>query len=281
MNPVYVEGIGLCGPGLDGWAASLPVLIGMKDYVPAPTHVQPASLLPPNERRRAIQTVKLALAVGAEALAAARLDLTESATVFASSGGDGETIHQIMSVLASSDRELSPTRFHNSVHNTPAGYWGIATAARTPSTSLGCYDGSFAAGLIEAAVQATVEVRPVMLIAYDVPYPAPLGDLRPISAAFAVALVLSPKPTAATLACLKPCLHSATDVVSRVVPSSLEALRCGTPAARSLPLLAALACEGDSFVVIDYLDNMTLALGVTPRLRALPPNGGRQERSSA
>ena len=202
MNPVYVEGVGLCGPGLDGWAASLPVLIGKKYYVPAPTHVQPASLLPPNERRRAIQTVKLALAVGAEALTAARLDWAESATVFASSGGDGETIHQIMSVLASSDRELSPTRFHNSVHNTPSGYWGIATAARTPSTSLGCHDGSFAAGLIEAAVQATAEVRPVTLIAYDVPYPAPLGDFRPISAAFAVALVLSPKPTTATLACL-------------------------------------------------------------------------------
>ena len=92
---------------------------------------------------------------------------------------------------------------------------------------------------------------------------------------------MSPKPTTATLACLKPCLNSGTDVVSRVVPSSLEALRCGTPAARSLPLLAALACDGNSFVVIDYLDNMMLALGVTPRLGALPPNGGRQERSSA
>ncbi len=281
MKPVYVEGVGLSGPGLDGWAASLPVLTSKKPYVPAPIRVQPPSLLPPNERRRAIQTVKLALAVGAEALTAAQVELTESATVFASSGGDGETIHEIMNVLASSHRELSPTRFHNSVHNTPAGYWGIATEARTPSTSLCCHDGSFAAGLIEAAVQASAELRPVTLIAYDVQYPAPLGNHRPITAAFAVALVLSPKPTTATLACLKLGLHSGTTIVSRANPASLEALRCGTPAARSLPLLAALACESDSHIIIDYLDNMTLALGVTPRFRALPSDGGRHEPASA
>ena len=121
MMRLYVEGVGLCGPGLDGWAASLPILGGLQDYVPAPAMVPPSALLPANERRRAAQIVKIALAVGAEAFAAAGRDPADTATIFASSGGDGETIHEILSVLASPHRELSPTRFHNSVHNVAGG----------------------------------------------------------------------------------------------------------------------------------------------------------------
>ena len=91
------------------------------------------------------------------------------AMVFAASGGDGETVHEILSVLATAQREVSPTRFHNSVHNAPSGYWAVATGSRAPSTSLCAFDDSFAAGMLEAAVQATVQDCPITLIAYDVP----------------------------------------------------------------------------------------------------------------
>ena len=185
---VYVEGIGLCGPGLSGWTASRPVLEGAASYVPAPTVVPPSPLLPPNERRRTVETVRLALAVGQEAFAMAGRDAADTATVFASSGGDGATIHEILEVLAAPDVEMSPTRFHNSVHNAPAGYWTIAARSRAPSSSLCCHDWSFGAGLLEAAAQATVDGRAVALIAYDVRYPEPLNRVRPIGAVFAMAL---------------------------------------------------------------------------------------------
>ena len=83
-------------------------------------------------------------------------------------------------MLATDGREVSPTRFHNSVHNAPSGYWAVATGSREPSTSLCAYDASFAAGLLEAAAQATVDDRPVTLVAYDLPYPEPLQRARPI-----------------------------------------------------------------------------------------------------
>jgi len=269
MMRVYAEGVGLSGPGLDGWRAALPVLRNLQNHVWASTPVPPSELLPANERRRAVQTVRLALAAGAEAFAAAGRDPAETATVFASSGGDGETIHEILSVLASPHRELSPTRFHNSVHNTPAGYWGIATGSRAPASSLCCHDDSFAAGLLEAVVQAIVGRCVVALIAYDVQYPPPLRDARPVGAAFAVALVLAPMPTKAALGSinlrLQPGSRMARSRTASTMPSAgLERLRQTTPAARSLPLLAALACGAEAAVTIDYLADMALVLEVAP-----------------
>lgn len=259
----YIESVGLCGPGLDGWPASLAVLAGVQAYEPAPPRVPHASLLPANERRRAVETVRLALAVGSEAFTASGRDPAATPTVFASSGGDGETINQILEVLASSDRALSPTRFHNSVHNTPAGYWSIGTASRAPSSSLCCYDDSFAAGLIEAVAQASSERRPVALIAYDVQYPYPLSEVRPIGAAFAVALVLSPVPTISALASIRLKLDAGS-AAPVIASPDLEALRRSTPAARSLPLLMALASKAETDIVLNYLDDMTLTLEIRP-----------------
>jgi hypothetical protein len=260
---VYVEGIGLCGPGLDGWAASLPVLSGATPYQPTPVRVPACELLPANERRRAVQTVKIALSVGAEAFAASGCDPAETATVFASSGGDGDTIDAILNVLASPDRDISPTRFHNSVHNAPAGYWSIATGSQAPSSSLCCHDGSFAAGLLEAAAQVVTEGRAVALIAYDICYPAPLSLARPIGSAFGVALVLVPAVTETVIASLDILLRPAGQASLMELPA-LEDLRRNTPAARSLPLLGALARREAAHMSLDYLDDTALDLKVLP-----------------
>lgn len=264
---VFVEAVGLRGPGLSGWAESRAVLAGSAPYRPAPTELPPSPLLPPNERRRTVQTVKLALALGAEAFAAAGRDPAKTATVFTSSGGDGATIHEILETLASDDRALSPTRFHNSVHNTPAGYWSIATRSHAPSTSLCCHDASFAAGLLEAAVQTTVEERAVALVAYDLRYPEPLHSVRPIGALFGTALLLTPAPTPAALARLDIELVSSCGASAMADPA-LEALRRGTPAARALPLLAALARGAAARLAIDYVPGLALAVSVEPAAAA-------------
>ncbi|MGO8914985.1 MAG: beta-ketoacyl synthase chain length factor [Stellaceae bacterium] len=269
---VYVEGVGLCGPGLSGWAASRSVLTGAAAYVPAPSVVPPTTLLPSNERRRAVETVRLALAVGQEAFDMAGRDAADTATVFTSSGGDGATIHQILEVLATPESEVSPTRFHNSVHNAPAGYWSIATRSRAPSTSLCCHDASFAAGLVEAAVQATVDDRAVALVAYDVRYPEPLNRVRPIGAVFGMALVLTPGPTRASLARLEVELRRNAAGASVMAAAALEVLRRGTPAARGLPLLAGLARGGPQSVILDYLPS--LEIGLSLEAVALAPVAG-------
>ena len=171
-------------------------------------------------------------------------------------------MHPICQVLAGSERALSPTRFHNSVHNAASGYWGIATGATPASTALCAYDGSFGAGLIEALLLVQLERTAVLLVAYDASYPEPIFTHRPIPDAFGVALVLSAAAGPATLARLSVAISCAPG--ERMELPALEALRSAIPAARSLPLLARLARGTTAGVVIDYLEPTNLALSIEP-----------------
>jgi len=261
---VFVEGVGLLGPGLNGWQASSPLLAGSAAYVAAPTVLTASDLLPPAERRRTGTPVKIALAVGREAFAHAGRDAALTATVFTSSGGDGDNVHQICETLAVAELEVSPTRFHNSVHNAAAGYWGIASRSQEPSTSLCCYDASFAAGLLEAAVQAAVDGIPVALIAYDHPYPEPLHTVRHLGPAFGVALVITPQATGASFAALEVSLVAGAQNPTAMTDAALDALRASVPAARSLPLLSALARGAAQVVMLEYVAGNHLRVAVEP-----------------
>jgi hypothetical protein len=264
---VYIEGIGLWAPGLEGWQASRDILCGRQAYQPRPANLPPTQLLPPNERRRTVTTVKLALVAGAEAFDNAKRKPGATATVFTSSGGDGDTIHGILDGLVSGVIDVSPTRFHNSVHNAPSGYWNIATKTQEPATSLCAHDASFAVGLLEAAVQATVDDCDVTLVAYDLPYPEPLNAHRPITSMFGAAFVLAPRPSNVSLARLEVICNRDAPSPSPMADAGLETLRAGNPAARSLPLLAVLAQGVTAQVTLDHTLGNRLAVAVTPTSR--------------
>jgi hypothetical protein len=239
-----VRGVGLVGPGLPSWREAAAVLRGQAVWCEAPPVLAPPLRLPPAERRRAGPSIRLAMAAADEAVAASALDASTLATVFAASGGEGSNCHALCESLATPERLVSPTRFTNSVHNAPAGYWHIAVASRAPSTSLSAYDDSFAAGLLEAAVQVASIARPVLLVAADVPYPEPLHRLRPLPHPFGVALVLAPAQASAhaRLAGLAITLRTGDGLAaSRCMDPGLDALRRTVPAARALPLLEAIA----------------------------------------
>jgi len=258
----FVEGIGLLGPGLPNWNAGAPMLAGDQAYVEQPAALPAADALPPAERRRVGRAVRLALAIASEAVAAAGRSPVDLATVFTASAADGDICHAICQMLASSDRQISPTRFHNSVHNAPAGYWGIAAAAVAPSTSLCAFDGSFAAGLLEAMAQVHTTRAPVLLVAYDTGYPEPLHRVRPIGDAFGIALLLSPQRTVSASGRIDAELT--VDGPDRLADPAFESLRTGYPAARGLPLLVALARRQTGRQVLDYLDHARLAVRVAP-----------------
>jgi len=257
-----IEGVALLGPGLPGWAAARAVLTGAQPYAHAPTVVPVATLLPPNERRRAGLAVKIALAVGWGALTESARDASALETVFTSSSADGDTCHAICEQLAGSERLISPTRFHNSVHNAPSGYWSIATRCMAPSTSVCGYDASFGAGLLEACTLVHARGAPVLLIAYDAPYPEPLLSKRPVPDAFGVALLLSPQAGAGVLARLELTLIG--DSPEPLADGDLESLRRSVPTARSLPLLSLLARGARGTAAIEYLDGLHIAATVAP-----------------
>ncbi|MDE2089393.1 MAG: beta-ketoacyl synthase chain length factor [Gammaproteobacteria bacterium] len=262
---VYAAAAGLAAPGLDGWNASREVLAGRAPYRERPARRPVPALLPAAERRRSTATVHLALQVAHEALENAGLEERGVATVFASSGGDYDTIHQLCQALAAPPRAVSPTRFHNSVHNAGAGYWGIAAGMHAPSTALAGYDGTFAAAMLEAAAQVVVEGDPVLLVVYEQVPPEPLRAHRPLRGEFGAALLLTRERGQGSLAALDVAIEPEPDTASsRMDDPGLEALRGGNPAARALPLLAALARETPATVALDYIDARLLRVRCTP-----------------
>jgi hypothetical protein len=258
----FVQGIGVLGPGLSNWPETAAVLAGRGEYAAEPTVLPVPSLLPPTERRRTGRVVRLALAIASEAVAQAGTASEHLRSVFSSSGGDGHNCHEICQALASEPREISPTRFSNSVHNASAGYWSIATGATLASTVLCAFDGSFCAGLLEALTQVSVDREPVLLVAYDTEYPEPLHAKRPVPDAFGVAMVLTPGRDERSAARVQLTLESGR--ADTLADSRLEAIRRLIPAARALPLLRQLALGEPGRVVLDYLDVWNLAVEVAP-----------------
>ena len=263
----WVDGIGLLAPGIGDWATGRALLRGDAPYTPAPTALPAPEVLPAAERRRASRIVKAALAVGLEACRAAGADPATLANVFASSGGDGHNGHELCELLAGDDRQISPTRFHNSVHNAASGYWSIATGATPAAQVLGAYDASVAAGLLEAITQVHASGAPVLLVAADSEYPEPLHAKRPIQDTSAFALLLAPAQGPRSLGRLLLARQGALrDTAGDLtdLPSALAALVDAMPPMRGLPLLAALAGGAARHVALPYWPPQWLWLDVAP-----------------
>lgn len=258
----YVNGIGVLGPGLADWCEAAAVLSGEAVYSPARTALPVPALLPPAERRRTGRVVKLALAVALEASSRANVNPAHLASVFSSSGGDGDNCHELCRALALDTREISPTRFSNSVHNAAAGYWSIATGSKLESNVLCAFDASYCAGLLEAMTQVAVDEASMLLVAYDTEYPEPIHSKRPIPDAFGAALVLTPERNPHSLARIEVTLDD--DPADTMSDPVLESLRLSIPAARCLPLLRQLARRDAGRAVLDYLDVSRIAVKVEP-----------------
>ena len=258
MSVVHVDSVGVTGPGLASWPEALQVLCGVHPYEASEvTRANPA-LLPANERRRVSATVKLALKVAEEAMRHASVSMDRACSVFATRDGDTEIIDKICAALLLPERPVSPTQFHNSVHNAAAGYWAIAAHSPMPSTTISAYHASFAAGLMEAVAQLAVESRPVLLVAYDYPAPVPLAGPVGVYPPFAVAMLLSPQATPQST-------RLRIETVSRepIRPmdcAALETLRLGNPAAGALPILHALARGGSTRVVLPHVNGLQVAV---------------------
>lgn len=263
---IFVDGIGVLGPGLNGWAATRELLRAPEQWQAAATQLPAPERLPPAERRRASRIIRATLGVGEEAARMAGQDVALLPSIFASSSGDGQSCHDICVALASPKRLISPTGFHNSVHNVAAGYWSIATGAMAPAAVLCAYDASFAAGLLEALTQVAASRSPVILFAYDTHYPEPLHATRPVPDTFAVALVLSVKRSDRTQAAIRLSTDRAFTPAPATAMSAapLEALRQAIPAARCLPLLQAMAEGRSATLAIEYLAPSALQVEVTP-----------------
>ncbi len=258
---IYVEGIAVLGPSMPDWESARALLReNAAAFVPQPIKLPAPEMLPASERRRAGDAIKLSMAVGLAAIRDADIDGTQLANVFSSTGGDCENCHAILETLASNDRQISPTRFHNSVHNAPAGYWSIATRCTAASTSICAYDATFSAGLLEVSAQSLDSGERCLLVSFDTAYPEPLYSQRPIPYPFALALVINAVKTEKTKAGLT--ISLSREAVDAMADAQLDIVRQSVPSARALPLLQLLAKRNAGRVVVEYLEPLAMAIEV-------------------
>lgn len=263
MISAYLQSVGIVAPGLADWPACRDILTGRQDYQPAPIPRFNPETLPANERRRITPTIRIAMQAATEAMRGSALAAESVATVFATSNGDLDISDRICNALTLPERPVSPTDFHNSVHNAPAGYWSIGSHCRQPSTSLSAGDASFAAGLLESITQVLSDRHPVMLVSYDQPPPQALANTKTAAIPFAAALLISQQQDENSFA--KLMITPVEQAASRCMrAAALEEIRLGSPAARALLLLELLAEEATSHCVLPYLDARGLRVNYAP-----------------
>lgn len=244
MSPLQVRiaGIGAWAPGFAHWPALAAGLRGEGSADAAVVRPSP-DLLAAAERRRAPMPVLLACEIAAQACAAAGQAPAELPSVFVSTHGDLGITDHLCETLARAPREVSPIRFHNSVHNAPAGYWTIAAGCHAPSTSVSAWHISFASALVEAAVEVASGAGPVLLAAYDTAAAGALADVVPAQGNFGVAFVLAAEGPGSTLR-LGWSAEESPAQSTPVIPAALAALSEANPmAAQCLPLLARMAAN--------------------------------------
>lgn len=258
VKTAYLDGIALWTPLLPGWDIAAPVLRG---DAPPPEKLaaRPSpALLAPTERRRAPDTVAIALEVGARACECADTDPKTVASVFASTHGDLAISDYMSDTLARTPNLVSPIRFHNSVHNAAAGYWSIGTGSMQPYTAITAWGDTFGEGLLEALVQADTGGRPVLLVAYDIEARGPLASMQPSRGIVGVGLVVSPSAGARTVARIQWDAVRGTD---RTSPLARNAeLLAGNAMAACLPFVEAVAMSVERTASVGLSPNMLLEM---------------------
>lgn len=233
-----IEGIGFWADGLPSWRAACGFVADGTLAADAPRKPSP-QLLAPNERRRAPDTVAVALEVALAACSAAGRDPATLPSVFASTHGDLAITDYMCATLAAEPRTISPTKFHNSVHNAAAGYWTIGGGCMHGATAVSAFDASFAQGLVEALAQLHAGADAVLLAAYDGNAAGPLAEMARSRGLLGAALLLSRRGRGTRLR-----VESA-DGEPPAADGALARHAAGNAMAPMLPLFDALATGGD------------------------------------
>ncbi len=218
-----VLGTGLCIPDEDAAAAGGFAGCGLD-----------ASLLPPLVRRRTSLATRMAVCAADRACAGAGGD-RDLAAVFVSAAGEMQVTDRLCTAIAGREYPLSPTLFHNSVHNTASAYWSMATGSMAPMQAMSALDDSFALGLLEVWCQLRAGVDRVLLVVYDEVLPA---DLLPEYhwRNCALALVLGAGAPG------RPAIAAPFQTMTGEDPdlNLTDRLRTANPAMAGLPVLRAL-----------------------------------------
>jgi hypothetical protein len=237
--PVAILGSGLCIPDED-----------VADELGFADAGVDASVLAPMVRRRTSMATRVAITAASRACTAAGIGQKLPA-IFVSSVGEMQVTDKLCRAITKQDYPLSPTRFHNSVHNTAAGYWSMATGSMAAMQAMGALDDGFALALLEAWCQLQTVTQQVLLVVYDETMPEQLlPDYRWKACAFALVLDRDTRD--------RPLIHRPIQANNAPLPDDDFPAR--NPAMAALPLFQTLQ-QGSSGE-----QQLTLSTGTRPWL---------------
>ena len=260
IRRLYVNAIGFAAPGIESSTALFAhfdgsELAGVEDWRPS------SARLPRRQALRLSVATQLAIMVAEQIDEAVPED---AAWVFASSVGEGQTLHEILTALCQPEIMVQPLRFQNSVHNAAQGQWSIISKSTGPATSIAAYDNTVGAALLKAMMQAVLENTTIGLVMFDAPMPPPLHAKRPIELPMAAALALSPEPTAKSQWALDLEVSAGS---ARRIPegthSSSALFRCGNPIRHILPLLERMHQGSHEDVVLELPGGSSIRVAVS------------------
>lgn len=238
MNTVEIAGLGAWSPAFADWAS---FCSGLRSGAWSTDVVLQPELIPQRERRRAPQLVKMAIEVMDQACKMADMNADDVAVVFSSAMGDMQITDNLCRALGATPKLVSPTQFHNSVHNAAPGYWSITTGAFTPATAVSAHEHTASMAFLEAAIQVVEENTPVVLVTQEIAAPFPLFDICPSEQAFSAAFLLTPPGYGSVGICsLDFCVTEGAEDWRELDPR-LSPKLASNFGARLLPLLTAIA----------------------------------------
>lgn len=249
---VDLVGIGVWGPAFNNWVELQALLANpaIGDELQWATQTPKPEIIPANERRRAPLPVRAAVEVSWQALQQAGLASSDVACVFGSGLGDTEITDYMCRALTTAEKQLSPTKFHNSVHNAAAGYWTISTGCMKSANSIAAYQNTAGLALLEAMIQCQQHNEPVLVTLFDTAAHDAYRQIFACEYSFAVALLIVPEGTAAAplarLAMNAEAMsaeNSAAVAAPELPCTQLAALYRDNPSAKVLGLLQQLAVK--------------------------------------
>ncbi len=224
MTDIYIKASAICTPDLE-----------LLQPFELDGYTIDKSLIPTTIRRRTALSTRMAITAATIACQQAQTDRSQLTSIFVSLGGEIQVTDALCRLLPDKTALLSPTQFHNSVHNTTAGYWGILNHCQQPSTAIAANDDGFAMGLLEAWSQLQHVPSELLLVCYDELWPqylaAPIGDH-----AFACAFVLTTINDGAYPAISVPKITN----LNYTLNPTWNALVKQAPATAAIPLLQAI-----------------------------------------
>ncbi|WP_331352931.1 beta-ketoacyl synthase chain length factor [Cellvibrio sp. UBA7671] len=244
---VDLVSIGAWGPAFNNWPELQALFANpaIGDDLQWATQVPKPEIIPANERRRAPLPVRAAVEVSWQALQQSGLASSDVACVFGSGLGDTEITDYMCRVLTTAEKQLSPTKFHNSVHNAAAGYWTISTGCMKSANSIAAYQNTAGLSLLEAIIQCQQHQEPVLITLFDTAAHDAYRQIFACEHSFAAALLVVPAGSAASpVARLTMGDDSAATPTAPVFPHELLGnLYRDNPAAKVLGLLQQLAAK--------------------------------------